>query len=150
MMVLAVVIHNIPEGMAVGVSYAGAIYGEGAVSLAQALVLSIGIAIQNFPEGAIISMPLRSVGVDKHKSFIAGVLSGAVEPIAAFITILLSQIMIPILPYLLSFAAGAMFYVVVEELIPEAVGEGEKHSNAGVLGFAGGFIIMMVLDVMLG
>lgn len=150
MMVLAVVIHNIPEGMAVGVSYAGALFGDGNVSLAGALVLSIGIAIQNFPEGAIISMPLRSAGVSKSKAFWAGVGSGAVEPIAAVITILLSQIMIPILPYLLSFAAGAMFYVVVEELIPEATGEGEDHTNIGTLGFAAGFLIMMVLDVMLG
>ena len=150
MMVLAVVIHNIPEGMAVGVTYAGAIYGKGSVSLAQALVLSLGIAIQNFPEGAIISMPLRSAGFDKKKSFLAGVGSGVVEPIAAVITILLSQVMIPILPYLLSFAAGAMFYVVVEELIPEATGEGESHTNIGTLGFAAGFAIMMILDVMLG
>ncbi|WP_262122911.1 ZIP family metal transporter [Anaerococcus sp. Marseille-Q5996] len=150
MMVLAVVIHNIPEGMAVGVSYAGALFGTGNVSLAGALVLSIGIAIQNFPEGAIISMPLRQAGVDKNKAFWMGVGSGAVEPIAAFITILLSQIMIPILPYLLAFAAGAMFYVVVEELIPEATGEGEAHTNIGTLGFAAGFVIMMILDVMLG
>ncbi|WP_416334948.1 ZIP family metal transporter [Anaerococcus sp. DFU013_CI05] len=150
MMVLAVVIHNIPEGMAVGVSYAGALFGTGNVSLAGALVLSIGIAIQNFPEGAIISMPLRSAGVDKKKSFWMGVGSGAVEPIAALVTILLSQIMIPILPYLLAFAAGAMLYVVVEELIPEATGEGEDHTNIGTLGFAAGFVIMMILDVMLG
>ena len=150
MMVLAVVIHNIPEGMAVGVTYAGAIYGKGSVSLAQALALSLGIAIQNFPEGAIISMPLRSAGFDKKKSFWAGVGSGVVEPVAAVVTILLSQIMIPILPYLLSFAAGAMFYVVVEELIPEATGEGENHTNIGTLGFAAGFAIMMILDVMLG
>ena len=149
-MVLAVVIHNIPEGMAVGVSYAGALFGTGNVSLAGALVLSIGIAIQNFPEGAIISMPLRQAGVDKNKAFWMGVGSGVVEPIAAFITILLSQIMIPILPYLLAFAAGAMFYVVVEELIPEATGEGEAHTNIGTLGFAAGFVIMMILDVMLG
>ncbi|MDU6792013.1 MAG: ZIP family metal transporter, partial [Anaerococcus sp.] len=120
MMVLAVVIHNIPEGMAVGVSFAGAIYGHGTVTMAGAMVLALGIAIQNFPEGAIISMPLKAVGVNKHKSFIYGILSGAVEPVAAVLTIILSQIMIPILPYLLSFAAGAMFYVVVEELIPES------------------------------
>lgn len=129
MMVLAVVIHNIPEGMAVGVSYAGALYGTESVSLASAFALAVGIAIQNFPEGAIISMPLNAAGMNKAKSFWAGVGSGAVEPIAAVITILLSQIMIPILPYLLSFAAGAMFYVVVEELIPEATGEGESHTN---------------------
>ena len=114
------------------------------------MVLAIGIAIQNFPEGAIISMPLKAVGVNKHKAFIYGILSGAVEPIAAVLTILLSGIMIPILPYLLSFAAGAMFYVVVEELIPEATGEGEDHTNIGTLGFAAGFVIMMILDVMLG
>lgn len=150
MMVLAVVIHNIPEGMAVGVSYAGALYGTESVSLASALALSVGIAIQNFPEGAIISMPLKSAGMDKSKSFWMGVGSGAVEPIAAVVTILLSQIMIPILPYLLSFAAGAMLYVVVEELIPEATGEGEAHTNIGTLGFAAGFAIMMILDVMLG
>lgn len=150
MMVLAVVIHNIPEGMAVGVSFAGVIYGHGKITMTQALVLAIGIAIQNFPEGAIISMPLKTVGTSKNKAFWAGVGSGAVEPIAAVITILLSQIMIPILPYLLAFAAGAMFYVVVEELIPEATGEGESHTNVGTLGFAAGFVIMMILDVMLG
>lgn len=148
MMVLAVVIHNIPEGMAVGVSFAGS--NTGAITITQAMVLAIGIAIQNFPEGAIISMPLKSAGVDKHKAFVMGVLSGTVEPIAAFVTILLSQIMIPILPYLLSFAAGAMFYVVVEELIPEATGDSESHTNIGTIGFSVGFIIMMILDVMLG
>ena len=150
MMVLAVVIHNIPEGMAVGVAFAGVIAGNTEMTMAAALVLSIGIAIQNFPEGAIISMPLKSQGIGKNKSFIMGVLSGAVEPIAAVITILLSQIMIPILPYLLSFAAGAMIYVVVEELIPEATGEGEDHSNLGVIWFSVGFAVMMILDVMLG
>lgn len=150
MMVLAVVIHNIPEGIAVGVSFAGAIYGHGTVTMAGAMVLAVGIAIQNFPEGAIISMPLKAVGVNKHKAFVYGILSGAVEPIAAIVTILLSGIMIPILPYLLSFAAGAMFYVVVEELIPEATGEGEDHTNIGTIGFSAGFVIMMILDVMLG
>lgn len=139
-----------PEGMAVGVSFAGAIYGHGTVTMAGAMVLALGIAIQNFPEGAIISMPLKAVGVNKHKSFIYGILSGAVEPVAAVLTILLSGIMVPILPYLLSFAAGAMFYVVVEELIPEATGEGEDHTNIGTIGFAAGFVVMMVLDVMLG
>lgn len=119
MMVLAVVIHNIPEGMAVGVSFAGVLSGNTDLTMAGAMVLSLGIAIQNFPEGAIISMPLKSQGIGKNKSFVMGVLSGAVEPVAAVLTIILSQIMIPILPYLLSFAAGAMFYVVVEELIPE-------------------------------
>lgn len=148
MMVLAVVIHNIPEGMAVGVSLAGT--KTDSISIASAMVLSIGIAIQNFPEGAIISMPLNSAGVGKNKAFGMGVLSGAVEPIAGFITIILSNILVPILPYLLSFAAGAMFYVVVEELIPEATGEGESHSDIGTIGFAVGFLIMMILDVMLG
>ena len=150
MMVLAVVIHNIPEGMAVGVAYAGVLYGNTNLTLAAALVLSIGIAIQNFPEGAIISMPLRANGVGKHKAFIYGILSGAVEPIAGFLTIILSHIMIPILPYLLSLAAGAMFYVVVEELIPEATGEAEGHTNLGTIFFAVGFSVMMILDVMLG
>ena len=150
MMVLAVIIHNIPEGMAVGVSFAGVLYGHGDLTMAGAMVLAIGIAIQNFPEGAIISMPLKAVGVDKHKAFGMGVFSGIVEPIAAIITILLSSIMVPILPYLLSFAAGAMMYVVVEELVPEATGEGESHTNIGTIGFAAGFVIMMILDVMLG
>lgn len=150
MMVLAVIIHNIPEGMAVGVSFAGVLYGKGDLTMAAAMVLSIGIAIQNFPEGAIISMPLKAVGVIKHKAFGMGVFSGIVEPIAAIITILLSSIMVPILPYLLSFAAGAMMYVVVEELVPEATGEGESHTNIGTIGFSVGFVVMMVLDVMLG
>lgn len=150
MMVLAVVIHNIPEGMAVGVTFAGVLSGNTDLTMAGAMVLSLGIAIQNFPEGAIISMPLKSQGIGKTKSFIMGVLSGAVEPVAAVLTILLSQIMIPILPYLLSFAAGAMFYVVVEELIPEATGEGEDHSNLGVIWFSVGFSVMMILDVALG
>lgn len=150
MMVLAVIIHNIPEGMAVGVSFAGVIYGKGGLTMAAAMVLSIGIAIQNFPEGAIISMPLKAVGVSKHKSFAMGVFSGIVEPIAAIITILLSSIMVPILPYLLSFAAGAMMYVVVEELVPEATGEGQSHTNIGTIGFSLGFVVMMILDVMLG
>lgn len=150
MMVLAVIIHNIPEGMAVGVSFAGVIYSKGGLTMAAAMVLSIGIAIQNFPEGAIISMPLKAVGVSKHKSFAMGVFSGIVEPIAAIITILLSSIMVPILPYLLSFAAGAMMYVVVEELVPEATGEGQSHTNIGTIGFSLGFVVMMILDVMLG
>ena len=149
MMVLAVIIHNIPEGMAVGVSFAGVLYGHGDLTMAGAMVLAIGIAIQNFPEGAIISMPLKAVGVNKHKAFGMGIFSGIVEPIAAIITILLSSIMVPILPYLLSFAAGAMMYVVVEELVPEATGEGESHTNIGTIGFAAGFVIMMILDVML-
>lgn len=149
MLVLAVVIHNIPEGMAVGVAFAGAKYGDG-MTMAGALALSIGIAIQNFPEGAIISMPLKAEGFSKNKSFMAGFLSGVVEPVAGFLTIILSSILVPIMPYLLSFAAGAMFYVVVEELIPEATGEDENHTNLGTIGFSIGFCIMMILDVMLG
>lgn len=148
MLVLAVTIHNIPEGMAVGVVFAGFLAGTGDITLAAAFALSIGIAIQNFPEGAIVSMPLRAEGNSKGKSFFYGVLSGAVEPVAAFITILLSGFIEPVLPYLLSFAAGAMIYVVVEELIPEAAG-GEKADWA-TIGFAVGFMIMMMLDVALG
>ncbi|MSR91994.1 ZIP family metal transporter [Inconstantimicrobium porci] len=148
MLVLAVVIHNIPEGMAVGVVFAGVITNSGMVTLAGALALSIGIAIQNFPEGAIISMPLRAEGVSKSKSFIYGVLSGIVEPIAAILTIVFSSVLVPIMPSLLAFAAGAMIYVVVEELIPEAsVGE---HSNLATIGFSVGFVLMMILDVALG
>ncbi len=148
MMMFAVTLHNIPEGMAVGVLYAGYISGVSGLGFAAALSLTIGIAIQNFPEGAIISMPLKQEGFSKHKAFLYGVLSGAVEPIAAFVTILATRFVEPFLPYFLSFAAGAMIYVVVEELIPES-NEGE-HSNLGVIGFAIGFTIMMVLDVMLG
>ncbi len=148
MMVLAVTLHNIPEGMAVGVTLAGALSGNGTITMAGAIALSIGIAIQNFPEGAIISMPLKEEGNTKTKSFIYGMLSGIVEPIAGLITILLTTLVVPILPYLLSFAAGAMIYVVVEELIPESqVG---KHSNLGTIGFSIGFIIMMILDIALG
>lgn len=147
MLVLAVVLHNIPEGMAVGIVFVGAIDKDAAITLAGAFALSIGIAIQNFPEGAIISMPLRSEGMSKRKSFIYGFLSGIVEPIGAVITIIFSRFITSVMPYLLSFAAGAMIYVVVEELIPEAsVG---KHSNIGTIGFAAGFVIMMVLDVAL-
>ena len=148
MMVLAVTLHNIPEGMAVGVMYAGFLAGDTAITAASALALSIGIAIQNFPEGAIISMPLRAEGESKGRAFWGGVLSGVVEPIGAVLTILAAQLVIPVLPYLLSFAAGAMLYVVVEELIPE-MSQGE-HSNIGTLCFAVGFSIMMVLDVALG
>lgn len=148
MMVLAVTLHNIPEGMAVGVMYAGFIAGNTQITAASALALSIGIAIQNFPEGAIISMPLKDEGVSKGKAFLGGVLSGVVEPIGAVLTILISQRIIPLLPYLLSFAAGAMLYVVVEELIPE-MSQG-KHSNIGAVFFAVGFSLMMVLDVALG
>lgn len=147
MLVLAVTLHNIPEGMAVGVVFAGVMLGNSEVSMMGAIALSIGIAIQNFPEGAIISMPLRSEGVSKRKSFLYGMGSGIVEPIAAIVTILLSELVVPILPYLLAFAAGAMAYVVVEELIPEA-SEGE-HSNIATIGFAVGFVVMMVLDVAL-
>jgi len=148
MMVFAVTLHNIPEGMAVGVTFAGALLGNTGITIAGAFALAIGIAIQNFPEGAIISMPLKSEGMPKLKSFLYGILSGIVEPIAAVITILLTGIITPILPYLLSFAAGAMIYVVVEELIPESQ-EGE-HSNIGTIGVAIGFVIMMILDVSLG
>lgn len=148
MLVLAVTLHNIPEGMAVGVVYAGLLYGNTEISSAGALALSLGIAIQNFPEGAIISMPLRAEGMKKPKAFIYGVLSGIVEPIGAVITVLAAGFVIPILPYLLSFAAGAMIYVVVEELIPE-MSEGE-HSNSGTIAFAFGFTIMMILDIALG
>ena len=147
MLVLAVTLHNIPEGMAVGVVFAGVMMGNSQVSVMGAMALAIGIAIQNFPEGAIISMPLRSEGMSKPKAFLYGTLSGVVEPIGAVITILLSGLIIPILPYLLAFAAGAMIYVVVEELIPEA-SEGE-HSNIATIGFAIGFVVMMVLDVAL-
>ena len=148
MLVLAVTLHNIPEGMAVGVTFAGALMGNAGIAITGAFALAIGIAIQNFPEGAIISMPLRAEGVSRTKAFLYGTLSGIVEPIAAVITILLTNLVVPILPYLLSFAAGAMIYVVVEELIPESqMGE---HSNIGTVGVAIGFVIMMILDVALG
>ena len=148
MLVLAVTLHNIPEGMAVGVTFAGAILGNAGITMTGAFALAIGIAIQNFPEGAIISMPLKSEGVSKGKAFLYGALSGIVEPIGAIITICLTNLVVPILPYLLSFAAGAMIYVVVEELIPESqIGE---HSNIGTIGVAIGFVIMMILDVALG
>ncbi len=148
MMVLAVTLHNIPEGMAVGVMYAGFLAGNAQITAASALALSLGIAIQNFPEGAIISMPLRAEGESKGRAFWGGVLSGVVEPIGAVVTILAAQLVIPALPYLLSFAAGAMLYVVVEELIPE-MSQGQ-HSNLGTVFFAAGFSVMMVLDVALG
>lgn len=148
MLMLAVTLHNIPEGMAVGVVFAGILSKSSSITAAGAFALAIGIAIQNFPEGAIISMPLKSQGMSKKKAFLYGTLSGIVEPIGAVITILLSSYFIPILPYLLAFAAGAMLYVVVEELIPESA-EGE-HSNMGTIGFAAGFLIMMILDVALG
>ena len=147
-LVLAVTIHNIPEGMAVGVVYAGLLAEQSEITMLGALALSLGIAIQNFPEGALVSMPLRSQGMSRRKACLYGIASGAVEPVAALITILLSSILVPVLPYFLSFAAGAMLYVVVEELIPE-MAEG-KHSNIGTLMFAAGFSIMMILDVTLG
>ena len=148
MMVLAVTLHNIPEGMAVGVMYAGFLAGNTQITAASALALSLGIAIQNFPEGAIISLPLRAEGESKRKAFLGGVLSGVVEPVGAVLTIIAAQMIIPALPYLLSFAAGAMLYVVVEELIPE-MSQGQ-HSNIGTVFFAVGFSLMMVLDVALG
>ena len=148
MLALAVTIHNLPEGMAVGVVFAGADSGLSGLSLTSALAVSIGIAIQNVPEGAIISMPMRAAGNSRWRSFLIGSMSGAVEPIGGLAIILLASLMTPALPYLLAFAAGAMFYVVVEELIPEA-SEGE-HSNLSTIGFAIGFVLMMVLDVVLG
>lgn len=148
MMVLAVTLHNIPEGMAVGVVFAGAIAHNTGITMAGAIALAIGIAIQNFPEGAIISMPLKSEGMSKLKAFMYGTLSGLVEPIGALLTIALTNLVVPILPYFLSFAAGAMIYVVVEELIPEA--QNGEHSNISTIGVAIGFVIMMILDVALG
>ena len=148
MMVLAVALHNLPEGMAVGVVVAGWLTGNESISAAAAFALALGIAIQNLPEGAIISMPLKSNGMKSGKSFVYGVLSGIVEPIGAIATILLAKLVVPMLPYLLSFAAGAMLYVVVEELIPE-MSEGD-HSNIGTVFFAVGFTIMMMLDVAIG
>ena len=141
-------LHNIPEGMAVGVVYANLLNGNELISEAGSLALAIGIAIQNFPEGAIVSMPLRAEGMNKLKTFFYGVLSGAVEPVAAFVTILASSFIVTWLPYMLAFAAGAMIYVVVEELIPE-MSEG-KHSNFGTIAFSFGFVLMMILDVTLG
>ena len=148
MLVLAVTLHNLPEGMAVGVVYAGWISGDAGITAMGALALSLGIAVQNFPEGAIISMPLRTEGVSKERAFLYGMLSGIVEPVGAALTILAAGFVVPFLPYLLSFAAGAMVYVVVEELIPE-MSEG-KHSNVGTVLFAAGFTVMMALDVALG
>lgn len=148
MLILAVTLHNIPEGMAVGVTFAGVLAGDSSITMMGAIALAIGIAIQNFPEGAIVSMPLCASGTGKGKAFVYGSLSGIVEPIAAIITIGLSQYLVGVMSYLLAFAAGAMVYVVVEELIPESA-EGE-HSNIGTIGFAVGFVIMMILDVALG
>ncbi len=148
MLVLAVTLHNIPEGMAVGVVFAGIIADNSLITMSAAMVLAIGIAIQNFPEGAIISMPLRSLGMSKKKAFTVGFLSGVVEPIAAVLTILLTTVISGMLPYLLAFAAGAMIYVVVEDLVPE--GQEGKHSDFSTIGLAVGFVLMMVLDVALG
>lgn len=148
MLILAVTLHNIPEGMAVGVLFAGAYAGNTTISALSAFVLAVGIAIQNFPEGAIISMPLLGNGMSRKKAFSYGVLSGIVEPVGAVLTILLTGLIVPVLPYILSFAAGAMIYVVVEELIPEA--QSGKHSNIGTIGVAVGFALMMFLDVALG
>ena len=147
-LILAVTLHNIPEGMAVGVVYAGLLSGSTGISSAGALALACGIAIQNFPEGAIVSLPLKAEGMSKGKTFFYGVLSGAVEPVAAWITMMTVGTIAPVLPYLLAFAAGAMMYVVVEELIPE-MSEG-AHMNAGTVVFSLGFVLMMVLDVALG
>ena len=148
MLVLAVTLHNIPEGMSVGVTFAGALIGDAGITMAGAFALAVGIAIQNFPEGAIISMPLRGEGVSKGRAFLYGALSGIVEPIGAFVTILLAEQIVSALPVFLASAAGAMIYVVVEELIPEA--QAGEHSNSGTVGVAVGFVIMMILDVALG
>lgn len=148
MMVFAVTLHNIPEGMAVGVTFAGALLGDTQITMAGAMSLALGIAIQNFPEGAIISMPLKSEGISKRRAFIYGTLSGLVEPAAAVLTICLANMIVPLLPYFLAFAAGAMIYVVVEELIPES--QTGEHSNISTIGVAAGFVIMMILDVALG
>lgn len=147
-LILAVTLHNIPEGMAVGVVFAGWMAGESGISHAGALALALGIAIQNFPEGAIVSMPLRAEGMQKSKTFLCGVLSGAVEPVAAAVTVYAAAAVVPVLPYFLAFAAGAMMYVVVEELIPEM--SGGTHMNAGTVAFSLGFVLMMILDVSLG
>lgn len=148
MLIFAVTLHNLPEGMAVGVVFAGMLEGNAGITLAGAFALSLGIAIQNFPEGAIISMPLKSTGISRVRAFLYGTASGLVEPVGAALTVLLASYIEPVLPYLLSFAAGAMIYVVVEELIPESA-EGE-HSNIATIGFAAGFVVMMILDVALG
>lgn len=148
MLLFSVTLHNIPEGMAVGVCFAGFLVGNAGISLLEAIVLAIGIAIQNIPEGAIISMPLKMKGMNKKKSFIYGILSGIVEPIAAIVTIMLTNVVVPILPFLLAFAAGAMIFVIIEELIPE-MHEGKK-SMIGIIGVTFGFLVMMVLDVVLG
>ena len=148
MLALAVTIHNLPEGMAVGVVFAGAEQGTSSISLASAIAVSLGIAIQNIPEGAIISMPMKAEGNSSWRSFMLGSLSGAIEPIGGVAVLLLASMLMPVLPYMLAFAAGAMFYVVVEELIPEA--SSGRHSNLSTIGFALGFVLMMVLDVVMG
>lgn len=148
MLALAVTIHNLPEGMAVGVVFAGAEHGTSSISLASAVAVSLGIAIQNIPEGAIISMPMKAEGNSSWRSFMLGSLSGAIEPIGGVAVLLLASMLMPVLPYMLAFAAGAMFYVVVEELIPEA--SSGRHSNLSTIGFALGFVLMMVLDVVMG
>lgn len=147
-LVLAVTLHNLPEGMAVGISFAGYLSGEMGITLTGVMALAIGIAIQNFPEGAIVSMPMRAEGMSRRKSFAYGALSGIVEPLGAFLTIILASAILPAMPYMLSFAAGAMMYVVVEELVPE-MSQG-SHSNIGTIMFAFGFTLMMALDVALG
>ena len=148
MLALAVTLHNLPEGMAVGVVFAGAGNAVSTISLSSAVAIAVGIAIQNVPEGAIISMPMRAAGNTRWKSFLIGSLSGVVEPVGAIAVMLLASLLVPVLPYMLAFAAGAMFYVVVEELIPEA--SSGQHSNLSTIGFAIGFVLMMVLDVVLG
>lgn len=148
MLMLAVTLHNIPEGMTIGVALAGAIYQQGSITMTATLILALGIALQNFPEGAIVSMPLSANGERKGKAFWMGTLSGAVEPLAAVITLLFASLVLPIMPYMLSFAAGAMIYVVVEELVPEM--GGTPHSNVGTILFSFGFTLMMALDVALG
>ncbi|HIT50009.1 MAG TPA: ZIP family metal transporter [Candidatus Pelethenecus faecipullorum] len=147
-LIFSVTLHNIPEGMAIGIVFANALYADQSMTLSQALILSIGIAIQNFPEGAIVSMPLKQEGISKPRAFLYGALSGIVEPIAAVLTILLTKYITPVLPYLLSFAAGAMIYVIVEEVIPDS--QDGPHSNLGTIGVAIGFALMMILDVALG
>lgn len=153
MLVLAITLHNIPEGMAVGVAFAGMLAGNARITFAGAVALSIGIAIQNFPEGAVVSLPLKADGGSRGRSFLCGTLSGVVEPVAAVITILLAELLEPVLSYLLAFAAGAMLYVVVVELVPEvSMGEQSQgeHSYIGTIGFAAGFVVMMAMDVALG
>ena len=147
-LLLAVSLHNLPEGMVVGIVFAGWMYGQSSITLASALVLSVGIALQNFPEGAVVSMPMRAEGMPKGKTFLYGMLSGVIEPIGALMTAFAASLFLPIMPYLLAFAAGAMFYVVVEELVPEM--SGGKHYNTGTICFAVGFVVMLALDIAFG